>query len=61
MRAKRGFRVRGLSTSPSITADAETAPHPNPLPAERGEGAHRSCVPYPPILATSASDTSKLA
>lgn len=36
---RRCGRVRGLSTSPSLTLLAEAAPHPTPLPVktERGE------------------------
>jgi hypothetical protein len=41
MRAKRGFRVRGTLSKLSSLEFAETAPHPNPLPAKvRGEGAN---------------------
>jgi hypothetical protein len=33
------MRVRGLSTSPSLTVFAEAVPHSGPLPAKRlGEG-----------------------
>src|SRR5215472_3212145 len=35
---KRGCRVRGPSGLICITARLQTAPHPSPLPAMRGEG-----------------------
>jgi hypothetical protein len=36
IQAELEFRVRGLSTIPSLTVFAEAAPHPNPLPAKGG-------------------------
>src|SRR6202161_2320330 len=37
IQAQLEFRVRGSSPESSLTVFAETAPHPNPLPAKGGE------------------------